>query len=286
MRKTGLARGIALGAVGTLLVIGAAAATYIVSGSADVAADSPHAPFVAYVLESAREQAIHERSEALAVPGDLDAPARVLQGAGNYDAMCVQCHLAPGMGPTELSRGLNPAPPNLTREEVDAAETFWVVKHGIKMTGMPAWGHSMADEYVWNLAAFVKRLPGLDEAGYRDLVARSGGHSHGGGESGGHGHGGDEPAAAGTDHPHPPGTPADHHGAPAAPAGTTAHVHADGQLHEHAATAGNATPAVSKPVKPTPTAPAAPAANERSAMTTAPEKPVEPESHDHLDHQH
>ena len=82
------------------------------------------------------------------------------QGAGNYNAMCMQCHLAPGMQGTELSRGLYPPPPDLTRETVDAAGAFWVIKHGIKASGMPAWGRSMGDEYIWNMTAFVQQLPG------------------------------------------------------------------------------------------------------------------------------
>src|SRR3546814_1099025 len=55
-------------------------------------------------------------------------------------AMCTGCHLAPGMSETEMSRGLYPAPPDLTKTTVEAAEAFWVIKHGIKASGMPAWG--------------------------------------------------------------------------------------------------------------------------------------------------
>src|SRR3546814_7101354 len=74
----------------------------------------------------------------LKVP-DLDDQGRIVQGAGNYDAMCTGCHLKPGVRETELSKGLYPAPPDLTRAEIDAAEAFWVIKHGIKASGMPAW---------------------------------------------------------------------------------------------------------------------------------------------------
>jgi hypothetical protein len=93
--------------------------------------------------------------------------------------MCVACHLAPGLATSELSVGLYPAPPDLSRETVDPAEAFWIIKHGIKATGMPAWGKSMADEYIWNLTAFVVKLPDLDQTQYRTLVAESSGHSHG-----------------------------------------------------------------------------------------------------------
>jgi hypothetical protein len=63
-----------------------------------------------------------------------------------------------------------------------------VIKHGIKASGMPAWGKSMGDEYIWGLVAFLQQLPKLDAAGYKTLVASSGGHSHGGTGSGEHHH--------------------------------------------------------------------------------------------------
>jgi mono/diheme cytochrome c family protein len=53
--------------------------------------------------------------------------------------------------------GLYPAPPNLTITTVDAAHAFWVIKHGIKASGMPAWGKSMEDAYIWNMAAFLQQ---------------------------------------------------------------------------------------------------------------------------------
>ncbi|MFZ5663264.1 MAG: c-type cytochrome [Pseudomonadota bacterium] len=194
-RRRGLLLGLAaLAALALLLVLIVRAGVY------NVAADDPHTPLTFAVLEQVRTASVRARAAKLKVPADLDSPARITQGAGNYDAMCTGCHLAPGMGPTELSRGLYPAPPDLTRTPVVPAEAFWVIKHGIKASGMPAWGRSMGDEYIWNMVAFLQQLPKLDEAGYRDLVARSGGHSHGGGETGGHGHGEMDEADA---HPHP-----------------------------------------------------------------------------------
>jgi mono/diheme cytochrome c family protein len=97
--------------------------------------------------------------------------------------MCVGCHLKPGVERSEASAGLYPAPPNLTRHRTDDAKrAFWVVKHGIKMSGMPAWGRSMEDEHIWGIVAFLRTLPDLSPERYQQLVAASGGHSHGGHE--------------------------------------------------------------------------------------------------------
>lgn len=157
-------------------------------GIYNVAADDPHMKPTYRLLEIMRERSIAVRAEKLQVPADLKTTARIVQGAGNYNAMCTGCHLAPGMAVTELSKGLYPAPPNLTKTEVDAAEAFWVVKHGIKASGMPAWGKSMDDAYIWNMAAFLQELPKLTPVQYQAMVESSGGHSHGGGETKPHEH--------------------------------------------------------------------------------------------------
>ena len=274
-----------LGVLAVVAVI--AIASFIWSGIYNVAADDHHTRPVYSLMETVRKRSIEARASKLEVPA-LKDPARITQGAGNYDAMCTGCHLKPGMTETELSKGLYPEPPDLTKYTVDAAEAFWVIKHGIKASGMPAWGKSMDDQYIWNMVAFLQELPKLNAAQYEALVASSGGHSHGGGETGGHPHGGsmedEHGESAASDHPHAPGQ-ADHHD-PKPAAGMTAkpkaegttHVHADGKTHVHAPAAAKPTPKPAAPAasSPTPSTPPAP---------TTDTKPAEPEHDDH-DHQH
>ena len=135
-----------------VLVVGAAAAfaLFVGSGAYNFAADEPHTAAVSSLLETMRERSIETRASGLQAP-DLTEATRIVQGAGNYNSMCVGCHLAPGMSESELSKGLYPAPPNLSKERVDPGQAFWAIKHGIKASGMPAWGKSMSDEYVWNM---------------------------------------------------------------------------------------------------------------------------------------
>lgn len=255
-----------------------AAAGFVWSGIYNIGADDTHTKPVYAVLQALRERSIDTRAHKQPLPANLNDPARIRQGAGNYNAMCTGCHLGPGMEETELSKGLYPTPPNLAKASVDAAEAFWVIKHGIKASGMPAWGKSMDDEYIWNMAAFLQELPKLNAEQYQALVASSGGHSHGGGETGGHSHAegmddhhDDEHADA--DHPHEEGEAEHHHdetesSAPASsPAGTT-HVHADGTSHVHA-----------KPAAPKVAASAQPATGAKP--TTEPEPATEEHEHAH-----
>ena len=167
-----------------LLVVLAAGSVFVAGGAYDVAADVPHWTLTRSLLETVRTRSIARRSAGIDVPA-LEDPELITSGAGNYDAMCADCHLKPGVHSTEMSRGLYPAPPSFVRRPLeDPAAAFWVIKHGIKMTAMPAWGKSMEDKYIWGLVAFLNELPGMPADRYRALVGASGGHRHGGSESG------------------------------------------------------------------------------------------------------
>lgn len=196
------------GGIGLVLLGAAGITAFLWSGLYNMAADDEHWPPVYKALELTRERSVAVRASKIVVPDLADAEL-VRKGAGNYQAMCEGCHLRPGQASSELSRGLYPHPPRLweVRSRSSPARDFWIIKHGIKASGMPAWGKSMADEHLWGLTAFVQRLPTLDAAAYQQLVASSEGHSHGGGE--------------------------DHHGpAPAAPP-ESGHLHKDGSVHHH-----------------------------------------------------
>ncbi|KZC17099.1 MULTISPECIES: c-type cytochrome [Rhodanobacter] len=171
-----------------VLAIGAGAFVY--SGIYNIGADDHHTKPVFAVMQTLRERSIHVRSEDLTVP-DLNDPQLILKGAGQYAAMCTQCHLKPGMKDSELRPGLYPQPPNLSQTRVDPKDAFWIIKHGIKMSAMPAWGGSHDDPTIWSMVAFLQKLPAMTPEQYKDMVAKAppdedmdmgdeGGHSHGG----------------------------------------------------------------------------------------------------------
>jgi mono/diheme cytochrome c family protein len=152
-----------------IAVLGAALAIYL--GVYNVAADIPHTQPVFWLMETIRERSIAVRAKDIVVPGDLSDPKRIASGAGQYAEMCAGCHLAPGMKRTEMARGLYPRAPELKRgSRSTPAEDFWVVKHGIKATGMPAWGVTHDDEILWDVVAFLRKLPELTAEEYQTLV--------------------------------------------------------------------------------------------------------------------
>lgn len=166
--------------IGSVFIIFILVAGFIWFGFFDVAADRKHWKITQWFLEVVRDRSIEAQLSDISVPADLDDVAFYVKGAGNYDEMCSQCHLAPGMTSSELNAGLYPQPPDFTQHAIEhQARSFWVIKHGIKMTGMPTWGAQHNDEQIWQLVAFIRQLPKLDSTNYKELVAQnSSTHSH------------------------------------------------------------------------------------------------------------
>lgn len=169
----------------TVLVL-AAGGAFIYSGVYDLAADEPHWAITHRLIAIQRDRSIAAHAKGVQVRPDLADPERAQRGAGNYDAMCVGCHLAPGLQDTEIRKGLYPQPPNFSMPAegsgaatTSAAREFWIIKHGIKMSGMPAWAEAgLDDATIWDIVALLLKLSSLSADEYRDLVASSEGHSH------------------------------------------------------------------------------------------------------------
>src|SRR5262249_34830848 len=115
----------------------------------------------------ALDRSIERRAPRTPNPLSASDPAVLEQGLALYRAQCAVCHGAPGVEIGEAGRGLNPVPPLLDARAVQArtdGELFWIVKNGIRLTGMPGWGGTHADRDLWALVAFVRRLPKLTDA--------------------------------------------------------------------------------------------------------------------------
>ncbi len=162
--------------------------TFIVlgSGAYNMAATEKHWSITEKIIEWVRESSIEARAKNLEVP-PLDDTKVLLKGAEHYNAMCTTCHLAPGLKPTELSIGLYPqAPVFHLRESVGdpvkklahIREYFWVIKNGLKMTAMPAWGLSHDDDSIWAMAAFVVKMSHMTPEQYENLISSAKDHSH------------------------------------------------------------------------------------------------------------
>lgn len=161
------------------IVLVVSALVFAYSGFYNIAADEPHVAVVDWLFETTRERAIETRLDGVVVPSDFQDEVRVDRGAQAYVAMCQQCHLAPGTPPTPLHRGLNPKPPKLEHATSHGPHyLFWTIKHGIKMTGMPAWGESHSDDELWDIVAFLQIMPELASHEYLQLLQATESHVH------------------------------------------------------------------------------------------------------------
>lgn len=149
-----------------------AALVFYLLGIYDISATKPHSKVVKAVFHSIAERSIQRNSKKETNPYDVNDPAVYAKGFVEYDNMCVQCHGAPGVGPSPTGKGLYPEPPLFPEEELyeySLKDIFWVTKNGVKMTGMPAYGPTHDDEAIWAIAIFLDRSRELTEEQYREL---------------------------------------------------------------------------------------------------------------------
>ena len=150
----------------TLVASGAIAAliglAVVFGGLYDVSAARQHTQPVYSLLETAMRQAVRLRARDIEVPA-LDDTAMITRGAACFRDKCVQCHGAPGVAQGDIGKSMQPLPGPLVdaRQRWLPRELYWVTRHGIKMSGMPAWEFRLADEDLWALVAFMNRLPQL-----------------------------------------------------------------------------------------------------------------------------
>ncbi|MBZ5715681.1 c-type cytochrome [Nannocystis pusilla] len=155
---------LALLALGGFLVVAA--------GLVPIAASSGHWRITAWFLHFAMRRAVATRTLGDELP-PRDEPWLVLKGAGHYEGACRPCHGRPEEPLPPVPHAMTPHPPRLGPElatKWEPEELFYVVKHGIKFTGMPGWPSQQRDDEVLAMVAFLLELPDLDAEGYRRLV--------------------------------------------------------------------------------------------------------------------
>lgn len=152
----------------------AGAGVVVYSGVYDVSASSQHLQPVYLLLETTMHRSVRWRARNIATP-PLDDAQRLLRGAALFRDHCVQCHGAPGVAQADIGKSMQPVPGPL----VDAMqrwrprEIYWITRHGIKMSGMPAWQFRLDEEALWDVAAFVQLLPTLSPQAYAQATAEA-----------------------------------------------------------------------------------------------------------------
>lgn len=123
---------------------------------------------VDWYTQTAARQSIGLRSALTGAP-DLDDPAMVRRGAGHYQLVCAACHGSPNAPAARFAQDLSPPPPPLTGWRPEA-RLFQTIKYGIRHTAMPAWPTHLRDDEIWDMVAFVRRLPTMNAEDYAALA--------------------------------------------------------------------------------------------------------------------
>ena len=161
------------GFVAAFVVSAFAAFLVIVSGAYNVAATAPHTELERVIFSSTMRHSVQARAGKES--REVWSEDQVRSGFEEYDKMCIICHAAPGKEHSEIRKGLQPEPPNLAEaaKQWTAPELFWIIKNGVKMTGMPAFGPTHTDEKIWNIVGFVRRLPQTSAQEFKAMEERS-----------------------------------------------------------------------------------------------------------------
>ena len=166
------ATSLVLSTVGALLAAGLLVAGVVVYGGLyNVGATSQHLQPVYSLLEVTLRHSVRWRARDIAAP-PLDDVQRVQRGAALFHGKCVQCHGAPGVAQDDIGKSMQPIPGPL----VDALqrwrprEIYWITRHGIKMSGMPAWEFRLDESQMWDVVAFMQTLPDLTPQAYAQVT--------------------------------------------------------------------------------------------------------------------
>lgn len=175
MRKRTLLLAVAAATTAALAALGALAGAAVVYGGLyNVASTQQHFQPIYTAMETAMRQSVRLRARNIEEPPLADE-RMVLRGAGCFRDNCVQCHGAPGVAQGDIGKSMQPLPGPLVdaRRHWRPRELYWLTSQGIRMSGMPAWEFRLAEAQLWDVVAFMQRLPELSAAQYAHWIARA-----------------------------------------------------------------------------------------------------------------
>jgi len=114
-----------------------------------------------YLVTRAKHALVRRNSREAIAPAPSNLKASIETGDKLFGTECAACHGLDGHTPTDAGRWMYPRAADLTSRDAQLysdRELFWIVKNGIRLSGMPAFGKVETDEHIWNLAQFVRTL--------------------------------------------------------------------------------------------------------------------------------
>jgi len=160
-----------IGAMSVLVILLLGALIFVYSGLYNMGATSHHNKLTSWMINTLRDNSIkYHANDSSIKPPDLSDTSLIKTGFVHYSRMCAGCHGAPGKEQGEMAqKGFYPHPPQLVRtaKEFTSQELFWIIKNGLKMTAMPAFGPTHSDDLIWAIVAFTQKLPDMTKEQYQ-----------------------------------------------------------------------------------------------------------------------
>ncbi len=155
-------RKILLGAVLILAVLSLSAIAGTWLGLMPVSADGAHSRLEARIMPAVLHASIVRHASAETNPISLNED-NLKAGVDTYKAMCARYHSTPGSTSSIYGQSFYPPAPQLPKgmARYTDSQLFWLIKHGIRNTGMPAWGSMLSDEEIWQIVILLKNSPDL-----------------------------------------------------------------------------------------------------------------------------
>lgn len=155
----------------TLLAIFAAGMAFGWSGLFQVAASSGHWKVTDWFLHWVMRNSVKTYS-AVQTPERVRDDSGLVSAAGHFRQACASCHGAPGHRPNPVMQKATPPAPDLAVNATQWTDRqlYWILEHGVKYSGMPAWGAAGRPDEVRRMVAFVRRLPTMTPTQYRALT--------------------------------------------------------------------------------------------------------------------
>lgn len=160
-----MVRGFIAGMIATILVGAICAYLLLQSGFIPANADAKPGGLELWAAGTSLNATLRSQAPKQANPVVLSS-AHLIEGINLYGQHCAICHgtAAGASSASPLAKGLYPAPPQFAEEGVEddpEGVSYWKIRHGIRLTGMPAWGRSLSDQQIWTLALFLKHMDKL-----------------------------------------------------------------------------------------------------------------------------
>ena len=155
-------RKVLLGAVLTLVLLALSALAVMRLGLMPANADGTHSSLEARIMPLVLHASVARHAQGDANP-ILVNEENLKAGASTYKVMCARCHSTPGGNPSVYGQSFYPPAPQLLGgvSNYTDSQLFWLIKHGIRNTGMPAWGAMLSDEEIWQIVSLLKHSQDL-----------------------------------------------------------------------------------------------------------------------------